>query len=83
MVPARGAKQRGEVTERVKEEHRAVRVDVARGGDADEMVIARDIDPTYGETLDKARKAGVEVLAYKCKLTSKSIRVTEPVAFLD
>ncbi|MBT3660444.1 MAG: DNA/RNA nuclease SfsA [Rhodospirillaceae bacterium] len=82
-VTARGAKHLVELSDMVKEGHRAVMIYLVQRGDADEMVIARDIDPTYGETLDKARKAGVEVLAYKCKLTSKSIRVTEPVAFLD
>jgi sugar fermentation stimulation protein A len=46
------------------------------------MTIARDIDPNYGEYLDKARKVGVEVIAFNCRLSPKAITVSKPVEFL-
>jgi len=81
-VTARGAKHLVELSDMVREGHRAVMFYLVQRGDADQMTIARDIDPTYGDTLDKARKAGVEVIAYNCKLTSKAITVADTVDFL-
>ncbi len=80
-VTARGAKHLVELSDMVREGHRAVMFYLVQRGDADNMVIARDIDPTYGEALDKALKAGVEVIAYNCKLTSKAINIADPVEF--
>ena len=81
-ITARGAKHLAELSDMVKEGHRAVMFYLLQRGDADSMAIARDIDPTYGEALDKARKSGVEVVAFKCKLTQKEIKVAKPVEFL-
>ena len=81
-VTARGAKHLVELSDMVKEGHRAVMFYLVQRGDSGAMTIARDIDPTYGEALDKARAAGVEVIAYNCKVTSKSITVADPVDFL-
>jgi sugar fermentation stimulation protein A len=81
-VTVRGAKHLVELSDMVKEGHRAVMFYLLQRGDADSMAIARDIDPTYGEALDKARKSGVEVIAFNCKLTPKEINVAKPVEFL-
>ena len=81
-ITARGAKHLAELSDMVKEGHRAVMFYLLQRGDADSMAIARDIDPTYGEALDKARKSGVEVVAFNCKLTPKEINVAKPVEFL-
>ena len=81
-ITARGAKHLAELSDMVKEGHRAVMFYLLQRGDADSMAIARDIDPTYGEALDKARKSGVEVIAFNCKLTPKEINVAKPVEFL-
>ena len=81
-ITARGAKHLAELSDMVKEGHRAVMFYLLQRGDADSMAIARDIDPTYGEALDKARQSGVEVVAFNCKLTQKEIKVAKPVEFL-
>jgi sugar fermentation stimulation protein A len=47
--------------------------------DAKRFALARDIDPTYGAAFDKARAAGVEMLAYRCRLTADEIKVTHRV----
>ena len=82
-VTARGAKHLVEMTDMIKEGHRAVMVYLVQRGDADSMVIARDIDPAYGEALDKARKAGVEVVVLGCKLSKDSVNAAGILEFRD
>ena len=81
-VTARGAKHLVELSDMVKQGHRAVMFYLLQRGDANRMTISRDIDPNYGEVLDNARRAGVEVVAFNCKLTSKAITIAKPVEFL-
>ena len=80
-VTARGAKHLVELSDMVKQGHRAVMFYLLQRGDANRMTISRDIDPNYGEVLDNARRAGVEVVAFNCKLTSKAITVAKAVEF--
>jgi len=44
-------------------------------GSAARFSLARDIDATYGKAFDRARSAGVEALAYRCRLTCEGIEV--------
>jgi sugar fermentation stimulation protein A len=82
-VTARGAKHLVELSDMVKQGHRAVMFYfVQRGDGAGGVTIARDIDPEYGKALDKARKRGVEIVAYGCKLTTQAITVAKPLEFL-
>ena len=81
-VTARGAKHLMELSDMVKEGHRAVMFYLLQRGDADIMTIARDLDPHYGEALDKARRAGVEVVAFNCKMSTNAITVAKPVELL-
>ena len=81
-VTARGAKHLVELSDMVKQGHRAVMFYLLQRGDANRMTISRDIDPNYGEVLDNARRAGVEVVAFNCKLTPKEINIAKPVEFL-
>nr|WP_010130961.1 DNA/RNA nuclease SfsA [Microbulbifer agarilyticus] len=43
---------------------------------------AADIDPAYAQALTQALKSGVEVIAYRAKLTAEEICLIEPVPFL-
>jgi len=82
-VTARGAKHLVELSDMVKEGHRAVMFYLVQRGDgAGGVTIARDIDPAYGAALDKARTQGVEIVAYGCKLTSDGITLAKAVPFL-
>jgi sugar fermentation stimulation protein A len=38
------------------------------------------IDPVYGQTLREAMRAGVEVLAYRARVTASEIRLAERIA---
>lgn len=72
-VTQRGAKHLAELSEMVAQGHRAVMVFLVQRGDAARMKLARDIDPAYGAAYDRALKAGVEMIAYRCALSPASI----------
>lgn len=72
-VTARGAKHLDELADMVREGHRSAMVFLIQRDDCDALVLARDIDPKYGEAFDAAVKAGVEVYAIGCRLTADEI----------
>lgn len=78
-VTARGTKHLGELSDMVRQGHRAVMMYLAQRGDGRRFTIAADIDPAYAEALDAAIKAGVEVLCYDCKLNVRGIELSAPV----
>ncbi len=78
-VTARGAKHLVELSNMVKDGHRAVMVYLVQRDDADRFMLARDIDPAYGAAFDQAVAAGVEAIAYGCALSADGIQVTGPV----
>ena len=79
-VTERGAKHLRELTQMVRDGHRAVMVFLIQRADAKELRLARDIDENYGAEFDAALKAGVEALAYRCLLTPQSIEVDKAVS---
>lgn len=76
-VTARGAKHLVELGDMVEAGHRAVMLYLVQRTDCDRFALARDIDPTYAESLDLARKRGVEVLAYGCTISPSAINVAQ------
>jgi sugar fermentation stimulation protein A len=43
------------------------------------FMLARDIDPAYGAAFDRAHRAGVEAIAYRCAVACDAIAVSGPV----
>lgn len=78
-VTVRGAKHLVELSDMVREGHRAVMFYLVQRDDADAFTVAADIDPTYAGHLTSAMNAGVEVVAYTCRITPEEIVVTTPV----
>lgn len=76
-VTERGAKHLDELSAMVAQGHRAVMVFLVQRQDASELRIARDVDPAYGAAFARARKAGVEMLAYRCALSPAAIGLTQ------
>jgi len=76
-VTARGAKHLVELGDMVEAGHRAVMLYLIQRTDCDRFALARDIDPKYAESLDLARKRGVEVLAYGCTISPSAINVAQ------
>ncbi len=81
-VTARGAKHLGELASMAGAGSRAVMVYLVQRDDADELALARDIDPAYGAAFDAARSAGVEALSYVCSLSPQGIEVDRPIPVL-
>lgn len=78
-VTARGAKHLVELTDMVAEGHRAVMVYLIQRDDGDRLRFAAEIDPNYASALASAHKAGVEAIAYVCKLTPEGIEAYRSV----
>jgi sugar fermentation stimulation protein A len=80
-VTSRGAKHLRELMRVVEEGKRAVLLYCVQLDGIERVAVAEDIDPVYAETLSEAMAAGVEVLAYGCKLTPEEIVIDRKVAF--
>jgi sugar fermentation stimulation protein A len=72
-VTARGARHLDELAAMVATGARAVMLFVVQIGSSTAFALARDIDPAYGRAFDKARAAGVEAIAYTCRIDHGSI----------
>ncbi|MBC8337170.1 MAG: DNA/RNA nuclease SfsA [Rhodospirillales bacterium] len=82
-VTTRGAKHLVELTDMVKQGHRAVMLYLTQRADSPAFAIAGDIDPDYEKGLAKAMNAGVEVLCYASRVTRHGITLgpSVPLAF--
>jgi sugar fermentation stimulation protein A len=78
-VTERGAKHLSEMSDMVRQGHRAVMVFLIQRSEAKRLAFARDIDPTYGEAFDAARAAGVEAIALRCRMGTDAIVVDRAV----
>ena len=78
-VTSRGAKHLAELSDMVRDGHRAVMFYLVQREDADAFTVADDIDPTYAGELAKAMKAGVEVVCYACTLSPDEIVVSRKI----
>jgi sugar fermentation stimulation protein A len=81
-VTARGAKHLDELSGMAAQGCRAVMVFLVQIGSAGRMALARDIDRNYGAAFDRARKAGVEAIAYRCAISEAEISVAGAVPVL-
>ncbi len=75
----RGAKHLGELAAQVQAGCRAVMIYLIQRADAQSFDVARDIDPAYAAAAQAARAAGVEMLAYRCRLSAERIEVDAQV----
>ena len=78
-VTTRGAKHLRELSLMVAQGHRAVMLYLIQRSDAETFSIAGDLDPGYAEAFKLAAEAGVEALAYRCRLTPEEIVVDKAV----
>ncbi len=78
-VTARGAKHLGELTDMVREGHRAVMVFLVQRPDCSALSLASDIDPNYAAAFKDAADAGVETYAIGCDVRLDGIDAIKPV----
>lgn len=81
-VTARGAKHLKEMSEMVRQGHRATMFYLAQRADAEQLTFASDIDPAYLKAYKQARKAGVEAIAYACTLSEDGIVLDRAIPIL-
>jgi len=82
-VTARGAKHLAELSAMAASGHRAIMVYLIQRSDVAEFALARDLDPAYADAFDRARQAGVETIAYDCRLSLEEIAVGRRVPIRD
>jgi len=80
-VTARGARHLDDLAAMVAAGHRAVMLYVVQRSDCDRFAFAADIDPAYAAAFDRARRAGVEALIYRCTLSEDEIRLADRIPF--
>lgn len=73
-VTQRGAKHLFELSEMVRQGHRAVVVFCVQRHDCTHFDIARDCDPAFGHAYDAAREAGVEFVALAFEFSERGLR---------
>lgn len=78
-VTERGVKHLNELSAMVAAGHRAIMLYLIQRTDAERFALAPDIDPRYAEAFAAARLAGVEAIAYACRVTPEAITVARPV----
>lgn len=80
-ITTRGTKHLKELSDMVKEGHRAVMLYVIQRTDKLPFRLANEIDIKYKEAFDEAKKLGVEALVYQSQIDLKEINVIQKVEF--
>ncbi|MDH4982101.1 DNA/RNA nuclease SfsA [Hyphomicrobium sp. D-2] len=80
---ARGAKHLRELSAMVAQGHRAVMLYLIQRADAQRFSICSEFDPAYAEAFRTATAAGVEAVAYNCRLSTEEIVLDRLVPFMD
>ena len=78
-VTVRGTRHLGELAAVAEAGGRAVMLYVVQRNDADRFALAADIDPAYSAAFRRARSAGVEMLAYACRIALDEITLKRPI----
>ncbi len=75
----RGRRHLGELARARTEGHRAAVVFVVQRGDAISFSPHDEADPAFGQALREAAQAGVEVYAYKCRVSEGEVTLDAPL----
>ncbi len=78
----RGTKHLAELADMVAAGHRAVMVYLVQRSDCTAFRLAADIDPTYAAAFAEARAAGVEAIAYACRIDQCEVVVNRPLPMI-
>ena len=82
-VTSRGTKHLNMLIKSIKKGYKPYVLFLTQIQNINNFRIAKDIDQIYFENYKKAKKAGVKFLAYRCKLSSKEIKIEKKINILD
>ena len=81
-VTGRGLKHLRELSAAVRQGHRAVMLFLIQRSDGDSFRAAHEIDPDYARGMRSAARAGVELLAYRARISRRSMTLAERIEIL-
>ena len=82
-VTTRGSKHLKTLIEAVKKGYKSYLLFLVQIEGVDNFKIAKDIDKEYYENYLLAKKAGVNFLAYQCKINSKEIKIDKKIKIIN
>ena len=82
-VTSRGTKHLNMLIKSIKKGYKPYVLFLTQIQNINNFKIAKDIDHIYFENYKKAKKAGVKFLAYRCKLSSKEIKIEKKINIID
>ena len=82
-ITSRGSKHLLELIDAIKKGYKAYLIYLVQIQNMEYFKIAKDIDIEYNKNYLIAKKAGVNFLAYKCKINSKQILIDKKLKILD
>ena len=82
-ITSRGSKHLLTLIDAIKKGYKAYLIFLVQIQNMEKFKIARDIDSEYYKNYLKAQKAGVNFLAYRCKITSKEILIEKKIKIID
>ena len=82
-VTSRGSKHLLALIDAIKEGYKAYLIFLVQIQNMEYFRIAKDIDIEYYKNYLTAKKAGVNFLAYRCKISSKEIYIDKKIKIID
>ena len=82
-ITSRGSKHLLELIDAIKKGYKAYLIYLVQIQNMEYFKIAKDIDIEYNKNYLIAKKAGVNFLAYRCKINSKQILIDKKLKILD
>ena len=82
-ITSRGSKHLLTLIDAIKKGYKCYLIFLVQIENMEYFKIAKDIDSEYFENYLKAKKAGVNFLAYRCKVSSKKILIDKKIKIID
>ena len=82
-ITSRGSKHLLTLIDAIKKGYKAYLIFLVQIQNMEKFKIARDIDSEYYNNYLKAQKAGVNFLAYRCKITAKEILIEKKIKIIN
>ena len=82
-ITSRGSKHLLTLIDAIKKGYKTYLIFLVQIENMEYFKIAKDIDNEYYENFLKAKKAGVNFLAYRCKISSKEIFIDKKIRIID